>query len=573
MDRKKKRGKHSGSTAAEAESTSDQPGDVHLWQREAESAKKLAVGGGPNSDSPTQPSLPLMPWSYTQHLLAQHIFKQPVHTAMPQPPIQLQQQATAQHGQQSVTQQPLPPGQPSRIPEVSGQSTVRGHYPFHSVSADSNHDSVHNLGSTTAPHNFPGGYAFPPPPHPGHWDLSTWWMYHMQQQAFYPYSFPGCIGIYPYPIPAPSVGTNQRGFIKAPPGLSQKHCQLWEMQSTENMQLWATTMQLWATVARTEAEVSCQRDKILKLEGDLQTMRAHRDALLEASKGRAVPQQAGRGRAKRTAAAPVAIVGLPASQPSPQVRKARGSLSKVDIPKDIKDHTEAKPINTHVDNIPEVINRFTRDQNEKSSSGLNRIESGTDANSHKDMVGSQQEINDKICAEMANVNSRHDSQNSLRPNLLAETVKESYGKEACIPRFLKTEANKAKQGAISGDCNIKSELTGMSRRDGWSEANGIDGARKALLGGLLHAQYGSDTLGRSNATSSGKVVPDWHYVLEDGSDAEEEAVMSGQDDEAAEEIDETPLDGINGGKMSNYIVLNPATEISKELMTLGRWRV
>lgn len=360
------------------------------------------------------------------------------------------------------------------------------------------------------------------------------------------------------------------------------------MQSTENMQLWATTMQLWATIARAEAEISCQRGKILKLEANLQTMKVHQDALLEASKGADVPQPVRRGRAKRTATAPIAIVGLPASQPlaaRAPFRKARGKISKVDLEKNIKEVDSEKLKSTLVDNIPGVIHGSSQDQIQKSSPptvALNGSESGPNTNLHKDMVGSQQAVNHRLYEEMANVNSRHDSENSpSRPHLPA---KESYGqqnmetKEACIASFLKSEANRAKQVVVSGDCSIKGKLMGMSRRDDWSEANGNDLARSdlvrsALLGGLLHEQYNSSSLGTSNAISSEKVVPDWHYAVEDGSGEQVDAIASGQDEEEAEDNVKTTLDAIGGGKTSNYFVLNPEAAISKELTALGRWRV
>lgn len=63
----------------------------------------------------------------------------------------------------------------------------------------------------------------------GPWDL--WWAHNPYPPPF-PYLFPGYGNGYPCPPPppVPSVGANQRGLIKPPSGLSQKHIQIWEAQ-------------------------------------------------------------------------------------------------------------------------------------------------------------------------------------------------------------------------------------------------------------------------------------------------------------------------------------------------------
>lgn len=599
MERKKKRDK-SLANGGEVDCAAGQHGDVNLWQREPEqqgSAKKLAVAG----DSPTQPFLPSVNWSYTQQQSVQQASQQSAHASVSQSHSQAQQQPTSQQGLQGAPQQPVLPGQQPlsgwQNPEFSGQSTGAGHYPFHPGSSDSNWQPSNypgggqSVSGTAAPYNYPGGFGFPPPPYPGLWDPVLWWAHNAQQQPVYPYPLPGYGSGYAYPIPpTPPVGTNHRGLIKAPPGLSQKHQRLWEAQSMENAQLWAANMQLWASVARVEAEIACQRGKIHKLEGDMQLMKAHQEALMEASAMAAPPQPARRGRRKKAAPAPSAIAGVPAAQPTrmrAQGRKtatSRVNLSKIDLAKVTKEtESEEKEKETTLNHIPGLVDRSIHDQDQKIISltvGPSSSETGAERNLYRHNVECQPSgsENHRLTGEKDNSDYRHTNQNSpFRHSLPQGIAKDSNCeqnmemKEAPIVTFLNGAVNVDKQGAVLGDSGFKVESTGISRREDWSGADATATARNAILRARFQAHYSPNGMERSPAVNAGKSISRWHYTGEDGSDEQDEVVASGQDDDEADDDDETTLDEVNGEKVGNYMVLDSATAMSKEMSALSRW--
>lgn len=585
MERKKKREK-SFANGAEIDSAAGQTGDVHQRHREAEqqgNAKRLAASCVPSSESPTQPFLASLNWAFTPQHPVQQTPQQPTQASIPQPHVLPQQQQASQQGLQGGTQQSLPPGQQLQNPEHSGQNAGAGHFPFHPGAADSNwqassYGGAQGMGGTVPSFNHPSGFGFPPPPYPGLWDPASWWAHNTHQQAVFPYPFPGYGGGYAYPFPP----ATQRGFIKTPPGLSQKHRRLWEAQSMENVQL-------WAIVGRAEAEISCQRAKILKLEGDLQTIKAHQDALMEASVVANAPQSARRGRRKKASPAPVATMGLTFSQPKrsrAQGRKAassRPNANKTEIANDTKEmESEEKDKSTLTYHIPGLVNRTTQDHDQKSSSltvGLNRNEMGVERNSHKRTVECQGADNDnpRLTGEKDDLDYGQLTQNSpFRTNLPVGAGKDKSCeqnmemKEAPIISFLKSAGNVDKQALISGDSAFKSECTGMMRSNDWSGADGSGTPRNIMLGARLQAHYDTVGMERSNEIESGKSMPGWQYPREDGSDEQDEVGASGQDDDEADDDDETTLDDIHSGKVGNYMVLD-STAMSKEMTTLNRW--
>jgi len=70
----------------------------------------------------------------------------------------------------------------------------------------------------------------------GPWDHSSWWGQAQQSQSPCTYAFPGAYGSFSLqPPPMPSCAASlgqffQRGIIRPPAKLSQKHQQLWDAQ-------------------------------------------------------------------------------------------------------------------------------------------------------------------------------------------------------------------------------------------------------------------------------------------------------------------------------------------------------
>lgn len=569
MERKKKRDK-SLANGGVIDSAVAQPGDIHSLQRDSEEqgcAKRLAAGAA-NSDGHTQPFLSSFNSSYQQQQSVQQTLETLQHSvlaSMPQLHAQTQHQPASQQGIQGDGLQQLPPGQHAasgwQKPECSALNAGAAHFSLHPGFSDSNwqpsnYSGAQGTGSTVAAYNYPGGFVFPPPPFPGLWDPMSWWGHNTLQQLVFPYPFPGYGSGYVYPVsPAPSVGAIQRGFIKTPPGLSQKHRQLWEAQSIENAQL-------WATVARAEIEISCHRAKILKLEGDLLAIKAHQEMQMDASAVAIAPQPAKRGRQKKVVPASIPTAGLSASEPTPlrpQGRKlatSRLNSSKIDdVSIDIKKIEKHK--STLTNHMPAAMNCSTKDKDQKSSSqtvGMDRIEMGAERNAHKHTVECQGGGNEngRLVEDKNDLDHTHVNQSSLRTtdhlglgkDENCEQIMEM--EEASMVTFLKSASKVAKQSATSGI------------------------ATNVIIRAQSQAYCGSNGVERSNAVGLGKAIHGWQYAGEDGSDEQDEVVASGQDDEEGDD-DETTLDDISVGKVGNYMVLDSTTAMSKEMTALSRW--
>ncbi|MCO5583984.1 hypothetical protein L7F22_037902 [Adiantum nelumboides] len=211
-------------------------------------------------------------------------------------------------------------------------------------------------------------------------------LYHMQWQMAYLYSTSGCRKGYQHPTPMSCNGVSQRGFIKVSSGIPQK------------------------------------------LEGDMQLMKARQDAMSEALKGRTSSPQTKRLRRKRTATAPVAIPGLPASQPLTQVKKARGLIIEGDILKVSDPLSEGRSEKLQLDSSFECTNRSTQGVNGNctSTSGLDANESSHDASSNDNVAAEHGgNDNDNACIGGDHV-ARQGSQNSCGTGSIpAETAKET----------------------------------------------------------------------------------------------------------------------------------------------------
>ncbi|XP_031283779.1 uncharacterized protein LOC116142497 [Pistacia vera] len=106
----------------------------------------------------------------------------------------------------------------------------------------------------------------------GPWDPSSWYAQGQQSQLPCTHISPGGYG-YASAAPPPSPGCTaslgqpfQRGIIRPLAKLSQKHQQLWEAQSAENVQLWTVIGQL-------QSEVADYKSRLMKLEAEVSSLR------------------------------------------------------------------------------------------------------------------------------------------------------------------------------------------------------------------------------------------------------------------------------------------------------------
>ncbi|TYG46217.1 hypothetical protein ES288_D11G238500v1 [Gossypium darwinii] len=194
--------------------------------------------------------------------------------------------------------------------------------------------------SPRSQHQVPNiGYHFSPyPSFPGPWDPSSWWTHGQQVHPSFNCTFPGAyngsFSSEPPPMPTCSATfgeSSQRGIIRPMAKLSQKHQQLWEAQSFENVMLWRVIGQL-------QSELADYKSQILKLEGQIASLKPPADepsaqAVQTGLSGAASK----RGRPKRA----VASVDVSASpdESHPQARAHSISSTKKDNEKTITNNS------------------------------------------------------------------------------------------------------------------------------------------------------------------------------------------------------------------------------------------
>eukprot|EP00250_Pteridium_aquilinum_P033676 c6062_g1_i1 orf=285-2006(+) len=564
MERKKKREKPAVANGSTAEGAFGQSGDAHGWQREVEqqgNAKRLA--SSTTSDGPMQNCVPpSFNWSFAQHPSAAQ--QQSAHALMPQPHVQAvpQQQGAALQVPLQGGPQTLPPVSQLgwQNPDAFAQSAGPIHPPFQPGTGESSwpHGTApgaQSLGGRPPP------FPFPPPPYSGPWDPVSWWGHNPYQPPF-PYLYPGYGGGYPCPMPpTPPIGPNQRGLIKPPPGLSQKHIRIWEAQSMENMQLWTTTTQLWAAVARSDAEIALQRTKILKLEADLQIIKAHRDGNVPQLEVPAALQTGSRrGRRKKATPAPVATaVSLPADSNALRApgRKARAMGSKADPATNVKEmeleDTEKSTLGNHV---PELVYRpSTDDRHQKNSSltvGSLRNESPSQKHPLRQTLEFQSSTNNMAKDDLAFSHLNHLSSPFKPSSLIAGRKDNSFEqslKESVAVSFLKNANNLDHQGVITGDMPFGAAINSGGL---CPDTNGNMMAKDAAVRSQMQAHAHFNV---HNIEKSISLRKPWQYTGEDGSDEQDEGGVSVQDDDDGDDEDdednENTLDDMHSEKVSN----------------------
>eukprot|EP00249_Psilotum_nudum_P021584 c28161_g1_i2 orf=361-2163(-) len=600
MERKKKREKPA-SNGVEGEHLGGQ-GDAYNKQRDTDQqgvilpARKVQAIGSSNNDTsivsctPPQPFVPAMNWPYVsqQHLQqTTQLSNQTSQAQLSQLQTQ-QQQQQAQQGQQGGAHQGQPQLPPAQQPsqywpsaDLAGPATGAGQfYPLpHPGSQDSNsswHPSTFSgtqcATGNAAPFSYPGGYGFPPA-YSGFWDPSSWWMHNAHQQALYPFSFPGYGSGYGLPPTPTPVGAFQRGFIKPPAGLSQKHQRVWEAQSMENMQL-------WAALARAESEISCQRNMLAKLEADMQAIKSQQDAAMEASAlATAVVQPARRSRRKKSAQGPVAIVGLPAPEPvhlKVQSKKPPGSRA-----------TAAKNNHEKVGKEDKVLlsNHFfislgkpDLDQGHKDVAAVESERKADQNLSHVTVHQSTLTDNRGLTRERGKSEGSCDQIKSAvlvdagiergqdRNVVLKESIAGSFPECA---RLMENRGTVCSQMACG---YLKVENTRVNGRGDSSGTSAVDCVRNSKLETRTDAHYNTGNLERFDSVYSEKAMPGWDRGG-DISEELDEVIASGQeDDEDADDDEDTALEEMSGAKVDS-LGLDSASSpaVPKQMMNLSRW--
>ncbi|GMJ03883.1 hypothetical protein HRI_004057500 [Hibiscus trionum] len=168
-----------------------------------------------------------------------------------------------------------PPQRPSfQFPAVTVPATFQ---PFTSMAAVGTDWQPSPMIGGTPPrsqHQVPNiCYHFGPyPGFPGPWEPSSWWTHSQQTQPSFNYTFPGSYSCFSSEPPPPNNcsatfgESSQRGIIQTMGKLSQKHQQLWEAQSMENVQL-------WKTIGHLQSEIADYKGRLVKLEAEVSSLK------------------------------------------------------------------------------------------------------------------------------------------------------------------------------------------------------------------------------------------------------------------------------------------------------------
>ncbi|KAI9165585.1 hypothetical protein LWI28_016928 [Acer negundo] len=257
------------------------------------------------------------------------------------------------------------------------------------VTSSSNQPQVSNL-------CYPVGY--PHPGFPGPWDSSSWYAQSQQLQPSSMYTLPGGNGYFsPVPPALPgcsaSVGQSfQRGIIRPMVKLSQKHQQLWEAQSAENVQLWTVIGQL-------QTELAECKSRQMKLEAEVSSLKPAEEEPIAQVIGTTLSGKASKRRRPRKSAASVDVLSTHDEfNTRARGRKPAATLCKVQpsqartliFEKVVLNKVEKKekachsPATTQQENDEKIPNIITDSNSNMEVSGGNLMMPGFDNQVHRE---------------------------------------------------------------------------------------------------------------------------------------------------------------------------------------------
>ncbi|XP_059439469.1 uncharacterized protein LOC132172054 [Corylus avellana] len=528
-----------------------------------------------NAFSLNQQHPPVVQWPYT----AQHAVEQPPLISKPCIPTQslspiiLNQWQQLSHLQQNPAGHQDQLGQPPHFvqPTVPFWLPQRPVYPFPGVNAaptiqpfaplgttDSGWQAPGALGGGTSSKNQPQipnfcyqvGYTHPG--FPGPWDHSSWWGQAQQSQSPSTYAFPGACGFFslqPPPMPscAASLGQQffQRGIIRPPAKLSQKHQQLWDAQSAENVQLWNVINLL-------QSEIADYKNRLMKLEAEVSSLKptveeANAQVIAFGSAGK--PSK--RGRSKRPSVNTL-------TSPSESHPRARG-----------RKHPPAQAQSESKTLIFEKVI-------------LNKVEDKQKA-SHSTATMEQENIE-----EISNILTPHSSGNmEINGNNLMMPVYHNQVHQQFTGVQIGGFGLNSSSELNSIDEKVKKLKTGYSILSQQAKGMNNKGASTINMGATVNGSLGwhpnitSEDCGRNliNMGSQGfyndgniirqegKIIPGWGYVNEeDASEELEDAVVGSAKDEKEEEMEDDASSGAEeiaqkqdegGYKMDGAVGISP----------------
>ena len=344
------------------------------------------------------------------------------------------------------------------------------------------------------------------------------------------------------------------------------------LKSMENMQLWTTTTQLWAAVARADAEISLQRGKIIKLEADVQAMKAHRteSTLVTAP---SITKRSRHKKATPTLSSIPTISSIPDRALAP-VRKLRANAEKLDLTQRKAPELEEKRKYTIACQAIEEVYRPTMTGTKECSLLVDTVtnEGGLPKSPQKHMVecqGSSESMLVMTKDELAFSHLDHHL-NHFRPSTFHAMGKDNnfnqnLGMKESIVSFLKSSGNVDPQGVIVGDSSFMAAMNQQTNScvrntNGYDARKDNTNATSSLPGGHYND---NNNVEESNTIRLQKVIPGWRYMAENGSEQDDAVALARDDDEPDEdedededEDDEPNIDDMNSKKVGNCTVLD-----------------
>ncbi|KAK0605727.1 hypothetical protein LWI29_030089 [Acer saccharum] len=393
------------------------------------------------------------------------------------------------------------------------------------VTSSSNQPQVSNL-------CYPVGY--PHPGFPGPWDSSSWYAQSQQLQPSSMYTLPGGNGYFsPVPPTLPgcsaSVGQScQRGIIRPMVKLSQKHQQLWEAQSAENVQLWTVIGQL-------QTELAEYKSRQMKLEAELLSLKPAEEEPIAQVIETTLSGKASKRRRPRKSAASVDVLFTPdESNTRARGRKPAATLCKVQpsqartliFEKVVLNKVEKKekarhsPATTQQENDEKIPNIITDSNSNMEVSGSNLMMPGFDNQVHRE--------NTRIPVSGIELNT------SLKAKSTDDDKIDSKVAISNLSQYSKGKNSKRSSVTRTG--------TSVNGNFGWS-SNDIPGNGGRNFLNMSYQDFYDN--GSVISQGGGKHIPGWSFVKEDSAlePLNDAVVASAKDDDEREMGDEASSGG------------------------------
>ncbi|XVF17451.1 hypothetical protein REPUB_Repub10bG0123100 [Reevesia pubescens] len=403
-------------------------------------------------------------------------------------------------------------------------------------------------------------HSGPHPGFPGPWDPSSWWAHGQQSQQSFNYTFPGAYGyLSSAPPPMPNCSAtfeepSQRGIIRPMAKLSQKHQQLWEAQSIENVQL-------WSLIGQMQSEIADYKSRLTKLEAEVSSSKPSVDEpstqVIRTGLSGAASK---RGRPKRSVASVDVSASPDESHPRVRVRKPAASkvqpearvivLEKVVLNKmEDRQKTAQSTSSTQKNNGEKIPFVITNSSVNLEVNGSNLSMPAFDNQVHHEGPGIQMcRIDSNSSLEMkTNGNKVDDSEAAL--SILSQQPKEN-----------KKSVSVTQMGGTNGETHT------------WPPNVHPEEPRRNIYNTISQSFYDNGCVIRQ----AGKLIPGWSFVNEDdASDELEDAVVASAKDENEEEMGDDASSGAkelaqtkdkSAYKMDTAVETNP-----KDLPQYNNW--